>query len=295
MRVYQKGQLVLDEKVQDQISINTDAKETIKDLFPNIPNQDLYQIIKTAFQLGDGKVGTADEIPLVRRAQLSVVAHIRHTYTNYDKLLRRLPYNQARHAVEEVTLKKIIEWRGDDDEKTDDSRRRAVDDLVREIIVVSDDEDSGSDVDEAEQLRYDELKVEELPSDSYGPPQHRTLSPSREYMHEEAPSGYRFVPQVARRYRPIEAEINAHDLSRRAIWEQARAAYRSRVPEPEPQYERAFLGTASPRTLIPLDPPAGSIIRREYLGPAPPQRSVDYEVGSRTGDIPSIAQIDLSP
>ncbi|KAL2044556.1 hypothetical protein ABVK25_012384 [Lepraria finkii] len=101
MRVYQKGQLVLDEKVQDQVTINTDAKETIKDLFPKIPDNDLYQIIKTAFQLGDGKVGTADEIPLVRRAQLSVVAHIRHTYTSYDRLLRRLPYNEARHQVEE--------------------------------------------------------------------------------------------------------------------------------------------------------------------------------------------------
>lgn len=190
MRVYQKGQLVLDEKVQDQITINTDAKETIKDLFPNIPDNDLFQIIKTAFQLGDGKVGTADEIPLVRRALLSVVAHIRHTYTNYDRLLRRLPYNQARHEVEEVTLRKLVEWRGDDDTKGDDSRQRAVDDLVRDVIVVSDDDDesTGSDADNAEQIRPEELRVEELPSDSYGPLQQRSFSPSHE-LYEEAPAG----------------------------------------------------------------------------------------------------------
>ena len=278
MRVYQKGQLVLDEKVQDQISINTDAKETIKDLFPNIPDNDLFQIIKTAFQLGDGKVGTADEIPLVRRALLSVVAHIRHTYTNYDRLLRRLPYNQARHEVEEVTLRKLVEWRGDDDTKGDDSHQRAVDDLVRDVIVVSDDDDesTGSDADNAEQIRPEELRVEELLSDSYGPLQPRPFSPSRE-LYEEAPAGYRIVPQVARRERLTNAEVEAH---RRAVWEQARQAYRSRVPEPEPQYQRVYLDRSSPeRTLIPLDPPNGSVIRREYLGPAPAARPVEYEVG----------------
>ena len=281
MRVYQKGQLVLDEKVQDQISINTDARETIRDLFPKIPDNDLFQIIKTAFQLGDGKVGTADEIPLVRRAQLSVVAHIRHTYTSYDKLLRRLPYNQARHEVEEETLKKLVEWRGDDDAKDDGARQRAVDELVREVIVVSDEEDSDSEVEGAEQIRQDELRVEELPSDSYGPPPHRPFSPSRDLVYEDAPSGYRFVPQIARRERLAAAQIEAQDRNRRAIWENARQAYRTRVLEPEPQYERIYSGRTSPvRTLIPLAPPSGTVVRREYLGPAPSQRPIDYEVGN---------------
>ena len=294
MRVYQKGQLVLDEKVQDQITINTDAKETIKDLFPNIPDNDLFQIIKTAFQLGDGKVGTADEIPLVRRAQLSVVAHIRHTYTNYDRLLRRLPYNQARHEVEDETLKKLVEWRGDDAAKDDDSRKRAVDDLVRDVIVVSDDEDSNSDVEDAEQVRHEELRVEELPSDSYGPPQYRPFSPSRE-LYEEAPSGYRIVAQAPRRERLTNAEIEAQERNRRAIWEQARQAYRSRVLESEPQYQRVYLGRSSPaRTLIPLDPPAGSVIRREYLGPAPTQRPIEYEVGEFTEATLAKLQSDTS-
>lgn len=33
-----------------QVTINTEARDAIKDLFPNIPQHDLYQIIKTAFQ-----------------------------------------------------------------------------------------------------------------------------------------------------------------------------------------------------------------------------------------------------
>jgi hypothetical protein len=34
----------------DQIIINTEARDAIRDLFPNIPDNDLNQIIKTAFQ-----------------------------------------------------------------------------------------------------------------------------------------------------------------------------------------------------------------------------------------------------
>lgn len=33
-----------------QITINTEARDVIRDLFPNIPTSDLNQIIKTAFQ-----------------------------------------------------------------------------------------------------------------------------------------------------------------------------------------------------------------------------------------------------
>ena len=72
------------EPEKDQITINTEARDAIKDLFPNIPDNDLNQIIKTAFQKGQRKVGTANELPLARRAQLAVVAHIRHVYTDYD-------------------------------------------------------------------------------------------------------------------------------------------------------------------------------------------------------------------
>lgn len=34
----------------DQITVNTEARDALRDLFPNIPDNDLNQIIKTAFQ-----------------------------------------------------------------------------------------------------------------------------------------------------------------------------------------------------------------------------------------------------
>src|SRR5271155_3516523 len=88
---YRKGKKSK-EKPKDQITVNTEARDAIKDLFPNIPDNDMHQIIKTAFQKGRHRVGTANELPLIRRAQLSVVAHIRHMYTDYDRLLRDVGY-----------------------------------------------------------------------------------------------------------------------------------------------------------------------------------------------------------
>ena len=33
-----------------QVTINTEARDVIRDLFPNIPDDDINQIIKTSFQ-----------------------------------------------------------------------------------------------------------------------------------------------------------------------------------------------------------------------------------------------------
>ncbi|OQV04368.1 hypothetical protein CLAIMM_09260 [Cladophialophora immunda] len=242
------GQRPVEEK--DQITINTDAKQTIKDLFPNIPNNDLYQIIKTAFQLGDRRVGTANELPLVRRAQLSVVAHIRHNYTQYDKLLRQMPYNEARHMVEKETLIKLVEWRGGED-TTLESATGAADDLLKEVIVISDEDASESDSDSVEPLGQDRVQVEELPSNSYGPAPGRPISPLPQ-LPPERMLGY---PPAVRSYRPSNAEIARRNQSRYAIWEQAKRDYRSSIAQ------RPIFHTQAPPT---------SIARADY---EPPTRS----------------------
>lgn len=80
-------------------------------------------------------VGTAD-LPLHRRAQLGVLAHIRHVYTNYEQLLRIGEWKDARAAVEHQCLDKLVQWRGDDEDDTD-----AMSDILREVIVIPDDEE----------------------------------------------------------------------------------------------------------------------------------------------------------
>ncbi|MCJ1383073.1 hypothetical protein MMC17_006186 [Xylographa soralifera] len=134
-----------------QATIDTQAREAIKDLFPKIPDKDLRDIITHAFELGKARVGTAPELPLPRRVQLAVVAHIRHTYTDYDNLLKEVPWNAARAMIEQASLNKLAQWRGDDDDEPD-----AMEDILREIIVIPDDdeEDANEAGDSIAQRRY---------------------------------------------------------------------------------------------------------------------------------------------
>lgn len=98
-------------------------------------------------------MGTAKDVALVRRAQLAVIAHIRHVYTDYDRLLKRHPWPEARALVEQPTLDKLIEWRGDEDDAEE------MDDILREVIVIPDDDDE-EEQEEANMMREDPSSLE---------------------------------------------------------------------------------------------------------------------------------------
>lgn len=85
-------------------------------------------------------MGTVLELPLSRRVQLAVVAHIRHVYTDYDKLLKTGTYQNARAAVEKPCLDLLARWRSDDDDDPN-----AMEEILREVIVIDDDEDEIKD------------------------------------------------------------------------------------------------------------------------------------------------------
>ena len=57
---------------------------------------------------------------LSRQVQLATIARIRHTYTDYDKLLKIVSWKEARQIVEPISLTKLIEWRGENDNDTED-------------------------------------------------------------------------------------------------------------------------------------------------------------------------------
>jgi hypothetical protein len=77
---------------------------------------------------------------LARRVQLAVVAHIRHVYTDYDKMLKTGSWMQARQNVEHVSLAKLKEWRDEAGEQSNE-----IEDTFREVIVLDDDDDESSD------------------------------------------------------------------------------------------------------------------------------------------------------
>lgn len=124
------------------------VKAAIKELFPKIPEADLQAIMKHAWEEGSQRVGTNPMLELPRRVQLATIARIRHTYTDYDRLLRAFEWKEARHLVEPTCLNKLIEWRGEQDEEDDDE----LEEIVRETIVIDDDENeparNGSEADD---------------------------------------------------------------------------------------------------------------------------------------------------
>lgn len=128
------------------------VETAIRDLFPKIPEADLKSIAQRAFQevrftkfsknlasdklKGSGRVGTAARLTLERRVQLAVLAHIRHVYTNYDEMLKKGTWQDARRHVERSCIDQLVKWRGEDD-----SDGHEFEDVFREIIVL--DEEAG--------------------------------------------------------------------------------------------------------------------------------------------------------
>lgn len=127
----------------------------VKELFPKMPEEDLTEVLRHAWEKGAARIGTNMEIDLPRRVQLAVLARIRHMYTDYDRLLRAFEWKDARSLVEPVCLKKLIEWRGEVDDGNDDE----LEEIVRETIVIDDDDDVVSEADDEGSTELDDGNV----------------------------------------------------------------------------------------------------------------------------------------
>jgi hypothetical protein len=191
-------------------------------------------------------------LPLVRRAQLAVVAHIRHVYTNYDRLLRIGTYQDARSSVEQKCLEMIVDWRG-----SDENGARVLEDVFREVIVISDDE--GSDYEEDEDIPHRDSSIEVISSAA---PAHevqiRPLDFTRlgatdaQYLSEdEAPTGYRIVPAGFRKKASGKRKIDRRGFTRYQAWDQAFDRYR-RGPYEAHQAQSNVPGSSTPQSSLPI-------------------------------------------
>ena len=142
-----------------QQEYHTQVDAAIRDLFPRIPNTDRQDIIDNSFTQGRSlirddtiPVGLSDNISLARRVQLAVLAHIRHSHTRYDELLKETSWQNARKVVESLCLDTLVKWRGDDENGRDE-----LDEILREVVVISDSEDESE-----EETSSDEVSTGEL-------------------------------------------------------------------------------------------------------------------------------------
>jgi hypothetical protein len=126
---------------------------------------------------GEPTVGLQPDIHLSRRVQLAVLAHIRHTHTRYDQLLKETSWMNARKAVEPVCLDFIVKWRGDEE-----TGRDQMDEILREVVIITDSEES--DESSEEESSDEEGEVSSSSSESIPEPTSRNqdrpaLKPNR--------------------------------------------------------------------------------------------------------------------
>lgn len=107
-----------------------------------------------------------------------MLAHIRHTHTRYDRLLRETTWINARKVVEPICLDVLVKWRGDEE-----TGRDQMEEILREVVVITDSEESDDSSDEDE-TSDEEGEVTSASSAGISQPnsrnQHRPVQPQSE-------------------------------------------------------------------------------------------------------------------
>lgn len=80
-------------------------------LLPRIPKTDREKVLIHGFKKHSGRVGRTTQIPLSRKVLLAAVAHIRHTHTQYDGLLKKgVDRHDARKAIQKTLQDVLRAW-----------------------------------------------------------------------------------------------------------------------------------------------------------------------------------------
>lgn len=267
-----------------QTVIDKEARDVIRDLFPNIPDDDMGQIIKTAFQKGERKVGTAAELPLARRAQLAVVAHIRHVYTEYDQLLKKTSFQEARRKVEDSTLERLVQWRGEDENGMPE-----LEDVFREVIIISDDEDEDDDGSHSSHSSEFEIvnrdpSVEILSSnvitdrlETAAEKDNNLVTSSLENMSTEEFTGrYNIVQRVpAQKFN--KSKVDRRGFNRYQAWDRAMGRYRERQSMQSRQHDPFVNHDVSQEDNNSQRPLSDKVDQRLKRHPIPMESSVSFD------------------
>lgn len=90
------------------------ARNAILRLFPQIPLASCQAVLDHGFQKGSGRVGRSSVLDDDEKVTLAIVAHVRHTMTPYDTLLRELDRNGVKENNRRETARAMIRGRVED-------------------------------------------------------------------------------------------------------------------------------------------------------------------------------------
>ncbi|PLB44588.1 hypothetical protein P170DRAFT_288901 [Aspergillus steynii IBT 23096] len=89
------------------------SREVLSSEFPLMPTESLDAILDHAFCKGSGRVGRTSLVDEENKAAMAVEAHIRHTHTPYEELLRAgTSRDTARRNVREKIQSIMAAWQG---------------------------------------------------------------------------------------------------------------------------------------------------------------------------------------
>lgn len=187
-----------------------------------------------------------------------MLAHIRHTHTRYDELLRETSWINARKVVEPVCLDILVKWRGDEE-----TGRDQMDEILREVVIITDSEaEQEEDDDDDEDSSSEDGSEEEGEVTSESSPEVISLPNSRNQQHQPAlpethrpkgligqnPNGTRSgkenaiasrtrsqTDQKTKEPRPRGGFSRYEEVSRR--WDEAQQRQRVPAPQNNPTFE----------------------------------------------------------
>ncbi len=213
-------------------------------------------------------VGLASDIPLSRRVQLAVLAHIRHTHTRYDQLLKEMSWMNARKVVEPVCLDVLVKWRGDEE-----TGRDQMEEILREVVVITDSEDSDTNSEE-EDSSEEEGELNTASSASASPqPSHIQLRSAQPQILSLAAHHQTRADSKAPRDRKAQRGFKRYQ----AAWDEALTRQQHNRRIPEAGYREIPLEGASSRVSRPAvtSPHLNGI---GYSLPEPPHSNAPYDV-----------------
>lgn len=163
--------------------------------------------------------------------QLAVLAHVRHTKTDYDNLLKIVGWHDARRLVEQTCLDQIVKWRGETDEGDGE-----LEDIFQEVIVLDDDDKEETRDATARQEHESSVEViadqrhpEDVDVDAYSPPPLTTKqSVPKEQPRSDSPTVISVMPLRA----PKPAPLLTHQAFNDRLQDTKHRVGHGRGPEP---------------------------------------------------------------
>ncbi|KAK8252849.1 hypothetical protein HDK77DRAFT_163801 [Phyllosticta capitalensis] len=99
-------------KKKDALTLEK-ARLALHELFPAIPKKDEEAVLTRAWKKNSRRVGRTEKISMEVKVKLGVTAHVRHTYTEYEKLLKKgFTRDAARKSIEKDVESIVSKWQG---------------------------------------------------------------------------------------------------------------------------------------------------------------------------------------